>query len=68
MAKFLSIGHHFLNLEQVADIELVPDRNDRDKSKLACVRVHFTSGHKQEFKDADQMRQLEDFVLSHPAQ
>lgn len=67
MANFLPIGNHFLNLEQVAQIELVPDLHGRPPGKLAAVRVYFTSGLKQDFKGSEEIRALSDYVREHPA-
>ena len=44
---FIQVGNHWINLDLVTDIELVPDAHDPAKTVAACV--HYTTGKSQDF-------------------
>jgi hypothetical protein len=65
MASFLQVGTHWVNLELVFDIELVPDPHD--PSKIIAARVHYTIGKHQDFNVPADVQNLAGWLRSHKA-
>lgn len=62
---FVQVGNHWINLELVVGIELVPDPND--PTRYAAARVHFTNGKRQDFTQAVDIHDLAAWLRAHKA-
>ncbi len=65
-ARFVRIGRHWINLDLVTSVEFVESR--KDPEKVVAMRVNFSTGKHQDFKGADEVEQLKQFLESHPAE
>lgn len=63
---FIKIGDHWLNLDLVTRVELVPDRQDPSKTEFA--KVHFvTGGEPHVFSEAAEVETLAEWLRKHKA-
>jgi hypothetical protein len=67
MSQFIQVIDHWINLDQVTSIQLVPSRKDDTGTTTALVRVHYSSGKAMEFKQPDSIQILTDFLENHRA-
>ena len=62
---FVQVGNHWINLELVAGIELMPDPNDL--KRYVSARVHFTNGKFQDFTQSTDIQDLAAWLRAHKA-
>jgi hypothetical protein len=64
---FIQVGNHWINLDLVTGIELVPDPKDQTQTNYVCARVWYTNGKSQEFMDAADVKILSTWLKAHKA-
>jgi hypothetical protein len=62
---FIQIGNHWVNLELVIGIELLPDPHD--PAKIIAARVHYTTDKHQDFPAQADIQALVNWLRSHKA-
>jgi hypothetical protein len=62
---FVQVGSHWINLDLVTGVELVPDPHD--PAKIIAARVHYTTGKQQDFKVPAEIQGLADWLRAHKA-
>lgn len=65
MSTFVQVGNHWINLERLAGIELVPDPGD--PTRYAAARVHYTTGKLQDFPAQADIQALAAWLRAHKA-
>jgi len=63
MATFIQIGRHWINLDQIASIELVESRKTPGTTSVA--RVHYSAGNYADFKTKDTIDAIEAWLQQH---
>lgn len=61
MPRFVQAGNHWINLELVTSIEFVEAPKDPDR--LIAVRVHYTTGKSQDFRESEQIDAIRTFLV-----
>jgi hypothetical protein len=65
MAQFVQVGKSWLNLDLVRSVQQSPTPGD--PAQTASLRVYFSDGADQTFKDPADMKILEDWLKTHKA-